>query len=678
MKARKVLDYIVCGVVIMTLTIAGIVLTVLFIDSVSIKMTVLLLLMSANLFFNFFLGYETNNSILLLKNNKTLAGINASVLILTIEKQKRTVKIKYISSAFTDLLGYSRDEVQKVLNSNINTIMIDEDLEKIKKEVLKSNDKNELLKFRFRARRNDGSIALIYLVGRIKQSISKINLQAITIDISSKDEIERETLFKERVLRLAIGQTQSAIFDFSFEDNSFNLMINSLKITGYTEHEIKKMFIEKAQGNIKKFLYIFIHEDDGQMIEKMIAQLLERSVSKCEIRIKNKDGKFKWCSLYCTMSYDSSGNKKSLIGSLADINELKHVNELLKEEVQIDPMTNVYNKTTTQYIISETLINESKNNHAFMLMDIDDFKGINDNFGHLYGDSVLIKFASRLKRIFRNYDIIGRVGGDEFVVFMKNVGDINLVLKKANEINVNCKSFLVGKSEYKISCSIGIVLTDGCSDYDDIFANADRALYQSKANGKDCCWIYSGNETVDITDTKKETENEKIGSARNILDSVLEMFYNYRGLDSAVDMALSLLGETNSLGRMVVCEILDGKLRVTYEWKMKNTDVTVLGKTFEGKDVSSYLEQLASMSFIIVTPETCPEFFNEVIRITKGKKVLQVVSSYKGEINAFFSCQLPNFEISNETINNLCTAYKIIGNFIRRERLQIELDELKH
>ena len=151
-------------------------------------------------------------------------------------------------------------------------------------------------------------------------------------------------------------------------------------------------------------------------------------------------------------------------------------------------MTGLLNKTAMQEEVEHYL---SKSDygaiHAMMMIDTDNFKNVNDNLGHDYGDKVIKFVASTIKDIFRETDYVGRMGGDEFMVFMKNTTK-KITEERAERLNDRIRKVFVEKGKtVGISCSIGIAYyaKDG-SDYATLFKAADKALYEAKEAGKDC------------------------------------------------------------------------------------------------------------------------------------------------------------------------------------------------
>ncbi len=160
----------------------------------------------------------------------------------------------------------------------------------------------------------------------------------------------------------------------------------------------------------------------------------------------------------------------------------------LKQAAQTDGLTGVLNKKNTEEKINRLFMNpvdKGLARHAFLIMDVDNFKHINDTYGHAVGDSVLKEFGKLLHEYFREDDIIGRIGGDEFVVLMRGIQDVSVAEERAKTLGkeVNGHSF-PGYPE-KLSISIGMALAPDCgTSYMDLYQCADHALYEVKHSGK--------------------------------------------------------------------------------------------------------------------------------------------------------------------------------------------------
>ena len=190
--------------------------------------------------------------------------------------------------------------------------------------------------------------------------------------------------------------------------------------------------------------------------------------------------------------------------------------ENYKYQSQTDPLTGLYNKAAMRQMIEHYLLEPPAPGHchAFFMCDLDHFKAANDTCGHSFGDTILIGFAESLRTIVRSRELIGRFGGDEFVVFLKN-GTPNAIPRIAEAIGR--AATLVDERERTsnpeaqqhperplITVSIGVAVAEGTSEpYDAVFHKADTALYHVKANGRGAWRMYD--ETME---EKGETEKK--------------------------------------------------------------------------------------------------------------------------------------------------------------------------
>lgn len=181
----------------------------------------------------------------------------------------------------------------------------------------------------------------------------------------------------------------------------------------------------------------------------------------------------------------------NVMASTKRFNSIQLEAERLKVKSELDQMTGLLNKATVEEIISETLLLEAHRTHALLVVDIDNFKAVNDQEGHLVGDHTIRIVADCLSGLFRKSDIIGRIGGDEFVVLMTNVPSIAIVRNKVNELIQIMKYKPNLTIPANVSLSIGYALNNReIHDYKTLFAHADEALYDAKQEGKACAREY--------------------------------------------------------------------------------------------------------------------------------------------------------------------------------------------
>ncbi len=187
--------------------------------------------------------------------------------------------------------------------------------------------------------------------------------------------------------------------------------------------------------------------------------------------------------------------------SIINATNYRKANRELKEQAETDLLTDLYNKVATENKIKEYLANEGKNKKSIMfVLDIDNFKKINDTMGHAFGDEVLSTLGHQLKSEFRINDIIGRTGGDEFIILLKDLKDDAALTREANRVATFFKNFKVGEyTKYSATASIGVVeIPNDGTDFDTLYKQADKALYLAKKRGKNQMAFYKDTKDIKI------------------------------------------------------------------------------------------------------------------------------------------------------------------------------------
>ncbi len=166
-------------------------------------------------------------------------------------------------------------------------------------------------------------------------------------------------------------------------------------------------------------------------------------------------------------------------------------NKYLIHLSEIDPLTSVFNKETTQKLIDQKLKNHE--HFCFLILDVDDFKSVNDNYGHAVGDKVLKNLSDLFKNHFRQTDIVGRICGDEFIILIEDEhiaeSRIQSLLKKVNELKIE------ELQDFKLSISVGMAFApSNGTTFMELYRHADHALYQTKRTGKNNYKIYKNDE----------------------------------------------------------------------------------------------------------------------------------------------------------------------------------------
>ncbi|MBB5337425.1 diguanylate cyclase domain-containing protein [Pectinatus brassicae] len=260
----------------------------------------------------------------------------------------------------------------------------------------------------------------------------------------------------------------------------------------------KKPTGELFSKNIKRNFIIAsdCHDVLTQYINKIQSQSkpLVHRYEKFELKLRTLQGEYRWFQLRMLLRCNKEDKAERVFGLMTDINTQKNEYEKLLQQAQKDVLTGLFNKGTTENFITEYLLNDSlvSKKQALFIIDIDGFKSINDNLGHLFGDAVIAELAKTIQSSFRNSDIVGRFGGDEFVALLKNINTEEIIQEKAWELVENLRrEYKADKEKYQVSANIGIaVCPDSGNTFAELFEKADKAMYHVKSAGKNNYYIY--------------------------------------------------------------------------------------------------------------------------------------------------------------------------------------------
>lgn len=314
-----------------------------------------------------------------------------------------------------------------------------------------------------------------------------------------------------------------------------------------------------------------IHPEDREKIKQIYKEAKEATV---EIREFGEDGDIKHSVLEFTKIVDEDG-KLTLIGSTRDITEQRKQEKKLKERARKDSLTGLYNQVYGKKCINKYL-NRKKpfDSCGMIVLDVDCFKLVNDNYGHLFGDKVLARLAMLLKEVFRDNDsILMRAGGDEFVIFVKDILNIELVRKNV-ELMQKIRDFQFGKTGCTITCSAGCCyLPENVSGYtyDQLFENADIALYKAKERGKNC-YVYCDSLQHFSSMIAEQEKQEEMLEARyfqnDIVATAFEIFEKTNNFEVAIHLLLKVIGVRLELDRITIVQtdIKDREIYSDYQW----------------------------------------------------------------------------------------------------------------
>ncbi len=319
-----------------------------------------------------------------------------------------------------------------------------------------------------------------------------------------------------------------------------------------------------------------VYPDDLQTFLQFNENLKAGAVEPIEVRFMQSKGVTKYYRITYKTMYNKDGKAMFSIGKTYDIDKQKRLEKLSKTDL----LTNCLNKITTENIIKDSINTAPTSSHALFLIDIDNFKSVNDNLGHYFGDVALSEVAKNLHSNFRGGDVIGRIGGDEFLVFVKDISDEVIIEGKARAIARAFQNSYSGENkDYKISGSIGVALyPKHASTYEELYKCADKALYSSKAMGKDRYTVYSNemanSSTQNLTAVDNGNQSTNAYFDGEITSLLFDIMYQSENVGQSMNTVLRLFGNYLKVDRCYIAQTGDEgeHYSVTYEWAMEGIE----------------------------------------------------------------------------------------------------------
>lgn len=235
-----------------------------------------------------------------------------------------------------------------------------------------------------------------------------------------------------------------------------------------------------------------------------------RGESACDYLREYQDGTRRWIHVHYRY-VNQIGGRHILLGTFSDITSEVQTKETLaccqerlaqleaacSEALTLsrrDSLTEVYNRTAAEELVNEYLHAHPAEPSGFLMLDLDNFKRINDTYGHICGDAVLKETSQLLRAFFKNGEVVGRLGGDEFVVFLPDVRSEQLLLSKAQALSRALSQHELTDRKIGITITIGACISDKDCSFADLYSRADKALYKATRAGKTQTRLYHENE----------------------------------------------------------------------------------------------------------------------------------------------------------------------------------------
>lgn len=380
----------------------------------------------------------------------------------------------YLNNAYFDCIGWEKTAYASKYDDVFSTL-ITEDANAFYTYLVENVPKQRLIEYEVRSRRQDGKIGWFEVKANLIETTCTDRPVYLAVindvsEIKEKDEQIRrfqransDFLVQEERYRMLEATAQGILFEY-FPDKdkmvfSYNLPNNH-----------KRKEIEHYQQYIKQFP--LVHSDHlEQFVEALVNACNQVTEDSLEYLSTVSGGGYRWHVAYYKSVADNNGKIISVLGRIRDIHDAKMETERINYRAERDGLTNVYHKDIA-FDKMEEYVNEAPfSKFYFTILDLDNFKTINDQFGHQYGDIILKDFSDLLQVHFAEDSVIGRFGGDEFMLLTKNIA-LAEVRRRLSQI------------QQKIHFTAGVVEWKYGDRMDKVFEKADKSMYEVKSTGK--------------------------------------------------------------------------------------------------------------------------------------------------------------------------------------------------
>lgn len=461
----------------------------------------LLIGLGAVLVFIIILGIHTENMrrahyTEILKSENRLKNIsdniNGGVLVL---KPQEDFKIVFANSGFYGLIKCRKEDIPDICGEKYETYVQKEDMDELKAMVKNHAVFGRKLSLQMRICCMDGNYITALFNGTLaRDKDGRQELYCVIMDVSSQVNMLNQLELEQERYELLLEKSDDMMFEIDLEKQNVIFSSKFRERFGWTFPK------RLPDNNVYEVLELWrVHEEDKTiLLDAECRAMVDLEESECTVRLMKADGSYRWCRILHYIMHNRENSAAAVIGKVVDVDDEVKEKKLLEEKANKDTLTNLYNKAAFLSICKKYLKENKDSATAVIFMDLDNFKKVNDTFGHLVGDEALKTAASKLKKIFDAGEILARFGGDEFCILVKNIIPEELE-KKLAFLTESMRDIYENETERVIiTASIGVACSPNHGNtLKELMECADNALYYTKENGKDQYTVYNSDVSVE-------------------------------------------------------------------------------------------------------------------------------------------------------------------------------------
>lgn len=375
-------------------------------------------------------------------------------------------------------------------------------------------------------------------------------------DIHTRKGLEEELRLMDEQYRILEEVTDEFPFDYDVVHGRFRVP-QKYRIIGKFRSDQKYMSFEEMLSDIYE-------EDRAGCADALLLASKEKTTGTIDYRLNlapmDEKPDYAWYRTVYQSIVGDDGQVIRIIGRSYDVNMDRKIQEQLSEEMRLDPLTRVLNKVAAGEEVNRILSQEPRGTHVLFLIDIDDFKQINDTFGHTVGDTVISDVAEVIRLQFGEQDIVARVGGDEFLAFMRNTTLAEAGSKAEQLCRESAKRLIGDDAIVNVTLSIGLAVSgeDG-DDYETLFTMADRAMYDTKRDGKNGFAFARKDSYADGDGARLQKKAEMEQNAgrevdKEFLNFAFSLLSHARDINGSLNVLIEQIGKKYGLDFVAVFE----------------------------------------------------------------------------------------------------------------------------
>lgn len=408
-----------------------------------------------------------------------------------------------VNDKLCQISGYRREELigknHRIFNSSYHS-------KAFFKDMWQTIKKGRIWRGEIRNQTKDGSLFWVdtTIVPFLDEEDKPYQFISVRHDITERKQMEEDIKTSEQMHR-SITENTSDLIAIIDEQTNFQYVSPS-------HEQVLNVNLDQLRSGR---LIDWICEGDQDKVLNQIKNLVETKerLTQIEFRLRDNDDTYIYVDSTANVIYDEERKISSFVLVTRDVTEMKETERAIAHLAYHDALTDLPNRRLfMQYLHEEAeLARENTSRFAVLFIDLDQFKYVNDTWGHETGDLILVEFAKRMKQALRSSDVIARLGGDEFAVILKDIDNQSGVRRLMTRIFDTLKDPVKLKDrDYTLSCSVGIAFfPDDADTADDVLSKADTALYAMKERGSGYVFFTPEMEEQSLERTLLENELRK-------------------------------------------------------------------------------------------------------------------------------------------------------------------------